>query len=144
MGTTHFNAVEVLNDLTVDGDATIAGSLSVTGGLYRFAVTAHKGSVGSSLTDAEIFEFTMPVAATLESVQVYCTATAATASVDVKEGGTSVLSAAATPSAGAVVTPTISDANIASGAAVTVHVTTDGTGTITDLSVTLVFKATDV
>jgi hypothetical protein len=106
---------------------------------HYMVVQAHKSSVDVSQSDAEIFEFTAPAALTLSEVQVYCTATAATASVDVKEAGVSVLLVAATPSAGAVVKPTISDSAIASGAAVTVHVTTDGTGTITDLTVTLVF-----
>jgi hypothetical protein len=100
----------------------------------KMVVQAHKSSVGNSQSDAEIFEFTAPLAMTLSEVQVYCTATAATASVDVKEAGITVLSA------GAVVKPTVSDPDIASGAAVTVHVTTNGTGTITDLTVTLVFE----
>ena len=100
-------------------------------------VVALKSSVAISQTDVEIFEYTAPQALIVVEVQVYCTATAATASVDVKEAGTTVLSAAATPAANTVVKPTITDAAIASGAAVTVHVTTDGTGTITDLSVTL-------
>jgi phosphatidate phosphatase APP1 len=103
-------------------------------------VVATKSSVGTGQSDVEIFEWTAPQALILAEVQVYCTATAATASVDVKEAGTTVLSAAATPTAGSVVKPTISDAAIASGAAVTVHVTTNGTGTITDLTVTLRFK----
>jgi phosphatidate phosphatase APP1 len=103
-------------------------------------VVATKSSVGNSQSDVEIFEWTAPQALVLAEVQVYCTATAATASVNVKEAGVSVLSAAATPTAGTVVKPTISDAAIASGAAVTVHVTTNATGTISDLSVTLKFK----
>lgn len=107
-------------------------------------VQAHKSSVGSSLTDAEVFEFTSPAALTLVGVQVYCTAVTAVASVDVKEAGVSVLSGAVTPSANSVVTGTISDAGIASGAAVTVHVTTDAAGTITDLTVTLIFKTAHV
>lgn len=107
---------------------------------HYMIVQAHKSSVENSESDTEVFEFTAPLAMTLTEVQVYCTDTAATASVDVKEEGTTVLEAAATPSAGAVVKPTISDSAIAADAAVTVHVTTDGTGTITDLTVTLLFK----
>jgi hypothetical protein len=111
---------------------------------HRIIVQAIKGSVGASQADVEIFEFRAPAALTLEEVQVYCTATDANASVDVKEAGVSVLEAAATPQAGAVVRPTITDAAIASGAAVTVHVMTDGTGSITDLHVTLIFKESHV
>ncbi len=107
----------------------------------RRVVTAHRGSVGANETGTEIFEFDPPEDLTLEEVQVYCTATAATASVDVKEGGTSVLSAAATPTAGSVVKPTVSDGDISADNNVTVHVTTNATGSITDLAVTLLFKA---
>lgn len=106
----------------------------------RMIVQAHKTSVGASQADVEIFEFTAPVALTLVGVQVYCTATAAAASVNVKEAGVSVLSSAVTPTANAVANGTISDSSIASGAAVTVRVTTDATGSISDLTVTLIFK----
>lgn len=116
-------------------------SLEASGVRDRRMVTAHCASVGSSQTDAEVFEFDPPEDLTLEEVQVYCTATAATAGVDVKEGGTSVLSSSATPAAGAVVKPTISDGNISASNNVTVQVTTNGTGSITDLTVTLLFKA---
>jgi len=104
------------------------------------SIVVPKSSVAISQTDVEIFEYTAPQGLILAEVQVYCTATAATASVDVKEAGTTVLSAVATPVANTVVKPTIADAAIASGAAVTVHVTTNVTGTITDLTVTLRFK----
>lgn len=107
----------------------------------RRVVTAHVSSVGNSQSDIEVFEFDPSEDLTLEEVQVYCTATTATAGVDVKEGGTSVLSAAATPIAGSIVKPTISDGDISSANNVTVHVTTDAGGDITDLTVTLLFKA---
>jgi|GEM_PF-1110856 len=107
----------------------------------RRIITAHKSSVTSSQADVEVFEFDPSENLTLEEVQVYCTAVVATASVDVKEGGTTVLSSAATPAAGLVVKPTISDGSIASANNVTVHVTTDGSGSITDLTVMLVFAA---
>jgi len=107
-------------------------------------VQAHKSSVGNSQDDVEVFEFTAPAALTLAGVQVYCTAVTATASVNVKEAGTSVLSSAVTPAAGDVVDGTISDADIAKDAAVTVHATTDANGSITDLTVTLLFKAAHV
>jgi hypothetical protein len=116
-------------------------SLEATGVQDRRVVTVHRASVANSESDTEIFEFDPPEDLTLDEVQVYCTASAATASVDVKEAGVSVLSAAATPSAGSVVKPTVSDSAISSSNNVTVHVTTDGTGTIADLTVTLLFKA---
>ncbi len=108
---------------------------------YRdVVVQAVKSAVAINQSDVEVFEYTAHQALILSDVQVYCTATVATSTVDVKEAGTTVLSAAATPAAGTVVKPTISDSAIASGAAVTVHVTTNGTGTITDLTVTLRFR----
>ncbi|UCD28528.1 MAG: hypothetical protein JSV03_15840 [Planctomycetota bacterium] len=116
-------------------------SLEASGVKDRRIVTAHRASVGNSESDTEIFEFDPPEDLTLDEVQVYCTAAAATAGVDVKEAGVSVLSSSATPSAGAVVKPTISDSSISASNNVTVHVTTDGTGSITDLTVTLIFKA---
>jgi len=107
----------------------------------RRVVPAHRSSVGNSESDTEIFEFDPSEDLTLEEVQVYCSATTATASVDVKENGVSVLSASATPSAGSVVKPAISDGSISASNNLTVHVTTDGTGDITNLTVTLLFKA---
>jgi hypothetical protein len=107
----------------------------------RRIVTAHRATVGYSESDTEVFAFDPPEDLVLEEVQVYCTATTAVASVDVKEGGVSVLSAAAAPSAGAIVKPSVSDSSIAAANNVTVHVTTDENGDITDLAVTLLFKA---
>jgi hypothetical protein len=107
----------------------------------RRVVTAHVSSVGNSQSDVEVFAFDPAEDLTLEEVQVYCTAMTATASVDVKEGGASVLSTVVTPSAGAIVGPTISDGDISSGNHVTIHVTTDGGGSLSDLTVTLLFKA---
>lgn len=116
-------------------------SLEASAARDRRMVATYRASVGASQTDVEIFRFDPPVDLTLEEVQVYCTATGATASVNVKEGGASVLSAAATPVAGAVVKPAIADGQIAAANDVTVHVTTNGTGSITNLTVTLLFKA---
>ncbi len=126
------------------GTAVTATAAQLNAVNSYMVVQAHKTTVGNGQSAAEIFEFTAPAALTLVGVQVYCTSVTATASVDVKEAGASVLSSAVTPSAGAVVAGTISDASIAKDAAVTVHVTTDGTGDIGDLTVTLVFKAEHV
>ena len=120
-------------------DANVTNAKLATSN-HEMAVVAAKTTVAINQTDIEIFEYTAHQALTLVDVQVYCTATAATATVDVKEAGTTVLTAVATPVAGAVVKPAITDSAIASGAAVTVHVTTNGTGTITDLAITLRFK----
>lgn len=131
--------------MTIDDRRAFAAfrvpSLESTGVRDRRTLSVHRVSVGSNESDTEIFEFDPPEDLTLEEVQVYCTATASTASVEVKEGGTSVLSAAATPTAGSVMKPTVSDGEISASNSVTVHVTTDGTGSITDLTVTLLFKA---
>lgn len=117
-------------------------SVDVSGTKDRWTVTAHRASVGSGQSSLEVFQFDAPQALTLEQVQVYCSSVTAAVSLDVKEAGASVLSAVAVPVAGGVVKPTVSDASIASGAAVTVHVTTDGSGLVSDLSVTLLFKTT--
>lgn len=79
----------------------------------------------------------------IENVQVFCTAVAATASVDVLIGAASVLTAAVVPVAG----------NIVQGALVgrlarigkptdqlNIRVTTNGTGTITDLAVLVTIR----
>ena len=97
--------------------------------------------MGNNESDTEIYAFDPPEDLTLDEVQVYCSATTAAASVDVKEGGVSVLSASATPSAGTIVKPTVADGAVAASNNVTVHVTTDATGDITDLTVMLLFKA---
>src|SRR5687767_14881772 len=73
----------------------------------RRILSVHRASVGINETGTEIFEFDPAEALTLEEVQVYCSATAATASVDVKEAGTTMLSSPATPVAGSVVKPTV-------------------------------------
>ncbi|HSW46492.1 MAG TPA: hypothetical protein VLM89_13070 [Phycisphaerae bacterium] len=107
----------------------------------RQILSVHRASVGQGLSDTEIFEFQAPWAMTLEEVQIYCSSVTATASVNVKEGGVSVLPASATPVAGAVVKPTVSDSAIAAGGVITVHVTTNVTGAVENLTVTLLVKA---
>jgi len=107
----------------------------------RRTVCAHCYSVGADQTDLEIFRFAPSEALVIDEVQVYCTAVVATVSVDVKEDGTSVLGAAATPVAGTVVKPTVSDPDVAPANDVTVHVTTGSGASVDGLTVTLVFKA---
>lgn len=105
---------------------------------------AHVDSVGSGASDFEFFEFTMPQNATLSSVQVYAAAVTATATVDVKESGTTVLSGSVTPAAGSVVSGSISDTLLANGNALTVHITTDGGGSVGLLTVTIVMNLNHV
>lgn len=107
----------------------------------RRIVTAHRHAVTADRSDMEMFEFDPGEAVSLDDVQVYCSAVTGTASVDVKEAGVSLLSAAATPSAGTIVKPTISDPDIAAENNLTVHVTTGSGASISDLTVTLVLKA---
>jgi hypothetical protein len=105
----------------------------------RKAVEAAKAAVAISQTAAEVFQYTVPENASLVSVRVYCTATAATASVDVKKQGTTVLTGTVTPVAGSDVAGTLTGGAAALTAAdvLTVLVTTNGSGTITDLQVVL-------
>ncbi len=116
-------------------------SVEVTNVRDRRVVTAYAAAIGGNQVDVAIYEFDPAENLTLEEVQVYCTAVSAWASVQVKEGGGSVLAAAAMPVAGAVVKPGIADANISSANNVTVRVTTDGSGSISNLAVTMFFKA---
>lgn len=79
----------------------------------------------------------------VENVQVFATAVAATASVDVLIGAVSVLTGAITPVAGTVVQGAL--AAVASrigkpGDQLNCRVTTNGTGTITDLGVTVTIR----
>jgi hypothetical protein len=104
-------------------------------------VTAHRGSIGSSQTGLEIFEFDPPTAMTLEEVQIYCSAVVGTAGIDVRESGGSVLAGVAVPQANMVVKPTITDSGISAANNITIHATTDGSGSIQNLTVTLIFKA---
>ncbi len=117
-------------------------SVEVTNVRDRRVVTAYAAAVGNNQADAVIYEFDPAENLTLEEAQVYCTAVNASASVQVKEGSGSVLAASATPVAGAVVKPAIADANISSANNVTVRVTTDASGSIFNLAVTMFFKAT--
>lgn len=116
-------------------------SVEVTGVKDRRILTAYRASVGPNENGIEIFEFDPREDLTLEEVQIYCSAAAATASVDVKAGGSSLLSAPGTPAAGAVVKPAVAVSSISSASNLTVHVTTNASGTISNLAVTLLFKA---
>ena len=107
----------------------------------RRIVTASRASVASAQADVQVFAWDAPEDLELDEVQVYCGTATATVSVDVKVAGASMLSSAATPLTGSVVKPTVSNANVSAAQTVGVHVTTDGTGSLADLTVTLLFKA---
>lgn len=111
------------------------------GAFDRRTLSVYRASVGSNENGTEIYEFDPPEQMTLEEVQVYCSAVTATASVDVRAGGTSMLAAAATPAAGTVVKPTVASSALLASQNLTVNVTTGGSGSIGHLTVTLVLKA---
>lgn len=75
----------------------------------------------------------------VEDVQVFARGVVATASVDLKKGGTSILTGPVTPVAGTVVAGALVAADATKrfgpGDQLNVVVTTNGTGTITDLAV---------
>ncbi len=106
----------------------------------RHFLTAMCSQVPISSSALKVFEFDPAQDFVLEEVQVFCTATAATASVDVRKSGASVLSAPATPVAGSLVKPAVSDSALPASANLAVNVTTNGTGTITNLQVILVLR----
>lgn len=105
-----------------------------------FMFSLKEDAVAVSQSDAKLASFQAPFGFTISEVCVHCSAVVATASVDVKEATTSILSSAITPVADTNTLGTISDGVIADNAAVNIHVTTDGSGEITDLVVTLTCK----
>jgi len=86
----------------------------------------------------------MPFAATLVEVSATARAsggTSPTLAIDVKENGTSVLSAAMDITAGVVTVGTIADAEVADDAKITIDATIGGTSpTWDDITVLLTFK----
>jgi hypothetical protein len=104
----------------------------------RRYLSAVCSQVGSNQSALKVFECDPAQDLVLEEVQVFCTATAATASLDVRKSGASMLSAPATPIAGSLVKPAIADAALSASTNVTVNVTTNGAGSISNLQVILV------
>jgi hypothetical protein len=111
-------------------------SVSAGSALSRYCLTCNRGNVGNSESDIEIFRFAAQKQMSVEDIQVYCAVTSSSASVDIKAGDVSLLSTPAIPVSGATVRPTIASKTIEAGEHLTVHVTTDGTGSISELSVT--------
>jgi hypothetical protein len=116
-------------------------SIEATVSRDRRVLTVHRESVGTNQSDVEIYAFSPPVDVVLEEVQVFCRNVVATAGVDVKADSTSLLSAAATPLAGTIVKPAIANGSVSSASELRVHVTTTGSGTFTDLTVTLLLAS---
>ena len=129
------------NTLVIRANITTAGASGETVRLDRAILRLIKAaySVGHSVSDAEIFQINSPVAGLIHSIQFYCSGIAATASSRVKKNGVAI-TAAITPVAGtpSVISPI--DPFLGSGDALTIHVTTDGTGSFTDLTITIVVK----
>lgn len=128
---------------TVNGTMSIVDRRACT--LFQVPVgrrylTAFNALVAGNQNGVEVFEFDPAEAVLLEQVQVFCTGAAATASVDVRQAGSSLLSSPASPVAGAVVKPAVATAAVAAGQGLTVHVTTNSTGSISNLHVTLVLR----
>jgi hypothetical protein len=102
--------------------------------------TFSQAAVPISLTASILASFKMPAAFTVTGVTVWCTATAATATIDIQEATTTILTGAITPIAGTLVDGVIADAAIASGAELRVLTTTNGSGTITNCTVCITGK----
>lgn len=97
--------------------------------------TTGRDAVTANQSDIKIGSLLARYALEAFAVDVYARAVTATATVNVKENTTSILSGAITPSAGINISGTISDPAIAQDAALNVHCTTDGSGALSDLQV---------
>ncbi|HOA73997.1 MAG TPA: hypothetical protein PL151_07735 [Phycisphaerae bacterium] len=109
--------------------------------VVRRYVTGSCAQVSASQAALKVFECRLLEAMTLEQVQIFCTASTGTVSVDVRQGGSSVLAAPATPAAGNLVTPTVLTAAIGESSSLTVHVTTGASSSLSNLAVTLVLRS---
>jgi len=106
------------------------------GRLSHKPIFCHRASVGNAQADVEQHAHNPGYNYEVVGVEVYATGVTAAASVDVKVGGTSVLSSAITPVAGSEVKGTVLTTGEQFGAAdddITIHATTDGGGDITNL-----------
>lgn len=107
----------------------------------RRILTTYRASIAGNQANLKIYEFDPREDLTIEEVQIFCSATTATAGVDIRAGGSSILTVPATPVAGAIVKPAIADPSIQAANNLGIHVTTNATGDIGDLMVTLLIKA---
>ena len=106
---------------------------------FRFPVCCPVGDVGVSQSDVEFFEFTAPVSGLIHSIQFYCQAIAAAASVVVKKNAAAI-TPAVTPAAKTVSKVAPTDPFVNEEDAITVHATTDAAGSFTALTVTVIIK----
>ncbi len=116
-------------------------SVEATVSQDRRVLTVHRESVSAAQTNVLIYAFSPPVDVTLEEVQVFCRGVTATASVEVRADAVSLLSAPATPLANTIATPVLASNSVTASEELRVHVTTNGSGTITDLTVTLLIAS---
>lgn len=141
---------ELASYLPLASVVTASGQMSITDrrGWSAFEVPAAARrtigfgpiDVASSQSDVKLFAFDAAQDLALEEVQVFCTAVSSAASVTVRRSDAVDLAGAAVPVAGSVVTPTVAEDEVADTQAVAVHVTTDGSGSISNLHVLLSFR----
>ncbi len=106
---------------------------------YR-QVSFGPAQVAANQNAVKVFEYHPPTGMVLEEVQLFCTAIASIASVSVRRSGVTTLCGPAAPVAGTVVKPVIADGNIAGADTLTVHVTSDSGGSVSNLTVLLVLR----
>lgn len=117
-----------------------------TAGVALKHIPCIRATVPISQSDLELLEFVPGKRFIVEEVQVYVSAIVAAGTIDVKVGGASVLSTVITPVADAAVVGALAGAAVRKGGSattVTVHVTTDGSGILTDLQVTFAIRFID-
>ena len=140
------NSAKILDGTIVDADVAAGAAIANTklanpNAYYTVPLTMTRQLIASL---AGAFLFRVPVDSTLVSVGASARAsggTTPTLTVDVKEAGVSVLSAAFSVTAGSWSTGTISDSAIAAANNVTIDFTISGTSpTWDDITVLLTFK----
>ena len=99
--------------------------------LDKEIVTIPIGDVGINQSDVEFGQYTLQFSVRADGVRFYCRAVTTTTTVTVKLDGTTILSAAITPTAKNEVAGTISNRTLPKNGVLTFHATTDGTGDIT-------------
>jgi len=99
-----------------------------------------KQDIGTGLTDVEIGKFKIYLIGVLHSIQVYVSDISATASLVVNKNE-SAITPSITPIAGSVVVVTPDPKTVREGDEICVHVTTNATGTMTDLNVAIIYKS---
>jgi hypothetical protein len=117
-------------------------NISKGAGVARLPVTFHKDDVAISQADAKVAAFKPGFAFEIVGVQHFAAGVVAAASYVVKIGATAAISAT-TPAAGARGDATLAAAvSGGAGSEINLHVTTDGTGTLTDLTVVVLIRPT--